>query len=70
MMNIKFTLTACLAAILAFTFSSCSGSEVSENTGHDEIEVLENWPNGVVKKDRVHLVASLSLAIFLMGEKH
>ena len=57
MMNIKFTLTAGLAAILVFTFSSCSGSEVRENTGHDEIEVLENWTNGVVKKDRVHLVA-------------
>ena len=57
MMNIKITLTAGLAAILAFAFGSCSDSEASVKAGHDEVEVLENWPNGVVKEDRVHLVA-------------
>ena len=49
MMNIKFTLTAGLAAILAFTFSSCSGSEVNENTGEEvkHGDWISYYPDGV-----------------------
>jgi len=56
-MNLQCTLTAGLIAFLAFAFSSCSDSDASITADNDEVEVLENWPNGVVKKDRVHLVA-------------